>query len=132
MSDQTERVYSDGPMRVTRAIAIEYDFCAPPETHPKPVLIVAMDGSVWADWVQVIAMRDHCLRDGRMQQVVIARQLDFMLAARGRFPEVSRERVEEIGLEWAAKARMVNNEPAWNFGLVMQSEPTPPRGESLH
>lgn len=65
------------------------------------VCIVGWDGSVWSDWDRLGEFAALPLVFGdNIQATVLARMI---VAARGNLNEVSRERLDEIALEYGAK-----------------------------
>lgn len=65
--------------------------------------MINMDGSIWADWPRMEIMAARPLEDAHPGNTFGTIFVRLILAARGTLTEVSRERSEEIALEYGAK-----------------------------
>lgn len=96
-----ELVTIEGATACRSYAGIFTDFNAPPPDNA--IAILNMDGSIWCDWPRcekAAAVYLSEIKPNDLFAVIFARGL---LADRGHLPEVSRERSEEIALEYGAK-----------------------------
>lgn len=87
------------------AYAVTYTYNDPEENgdrNPITVAIVGMDGSVWADWENVTKMANALVTGLNPSDAAGRFFASTLLAARGTFPEVSKERIKEIGRKYGA------------------------------
>lgn len=67
------------------------------------VAILNLDGSVWCDWPRLLDMADAPVTGAKPEDIFAVIFAQGLWASRGHLPEVSRERSEEIALEYGAK-----------------------------
>ena len=90
----------------SRAYAITFEFwdnnVEPERPADITAAIIGMDGSLWCDWDRIgkFAALPLSTRPEGVCWTLMAR---LLVAARGNIPEVTRERAEEIALEYGAK-----------------------------